>query len=141
MKERIYIAARFSRRPEANALANELKALGYSITSRWVLPDCTHVLPTGLSAQAADAERRRFADEDIQDVFAADWLVSLQEEPRTNGRGGRHVEFGMALALGHRVSAIGPRETVFHHGADVEHFETVEAFLDSLKAAAKEGVR
>lgn len=135
MSNRIYIAARFSRRPEANALANKLKALGYVITSRWVLPDSDHVLPTGLSEQAADSERQRFAEEDINDVLHANWLISLQEEPRSNGRGGRHVEFGYALGIGIRVSAIGPRETVFHHLVEVEHFDTVESFLASVEAA------
>lgn len=125
----VYIAARFSRRPEANALAQSLKKMGHTITSRWVLPDSDHVVPTGMSQQAADSERQRFAVEDVADVRAADWLVSLQEEPRSNGRGGRHVEFGYAVALGIRITAIGPRETVFHHLPEVEHFDTVEAFL------------
>lgn len=129
----IYIAARFSRRPEANALANKLKALGHQITSRWVLPDCDHVLPTGLFEQAADSERKRFAEEDIRDLDQADWLISLQEEPRSNGRGGRHVEFGMALAYGMRITVIGPRETVFHHCYGIEHFNTVDEFLADLE--------
>lgn len=129
---RIYIAARFSRRPEANALAQHLQSLGHLITSRWVRPDDDHVLPTVISAQAADSERRRFAMEDCDDVRAADWTISLMEEPRSNTRGGRHIEFGMAVALGHRLTIIGPRETVFHHLDQVEHFETTEAFLAAI---------
>lgn len=131
---RIYIAARFSRRPEANALAQELKAQGHEITSRWVKPETDHVLPTGLSQQASDAERSRFAGEDYDDVNAAEWTISLMEEPRSNGRGGRHVEFGMALAWGHKLTIIGPRETVFHHLQEVDAFDTIEAFLASLPA-------
>lgn len=131
---KIYIAARFSRRPECNALAHQLKALGHTITSRWVKPDSDHVMPTGLSQQAADAERMRFAVEDEQDVWACDAMVSLMEEPRNNSRGGRHVEFGMALGLMKRMFIIGPRETVFHHLPSVEHFNTVEEFLDHIKS-------
>lgn len=130
-----YIAARFSRRPDANALANELQRRGHTITSRWVKPETDHVLPTGISAQAADAERARFAQEDVDDVYNANWMVSLMEEPRNDGRGGRHVEYGMGLILGHRMTVIGPRETVFHHLAGVEHFDTVDAFLASLDQA------
>ena len=126
---KIYIAARFSRRPECNDLAHRLKSLGHEITSRWVKPETDHVLPTGLSAQAADAERQRFALEDFQDVLACDAMVSLMEEPRNNSRGGRHVEFGMAIALGRACYIIGPRETVFHHLPGVRHFETTEQFL------------
>lgn len=125
----IYIAARFSQRPECNALAHALKAQGHTITSRWVKPNEDDVLPTGLSAQAADAERKRFAEEDCADVRACDWLVSIQGEPRSGGRGGRHVEFGYGLALGKRMISIGPRETVFHHLGEVLQFDTVAEFL------------
>lgn len=127
---KIYIAARFSKRPEANALAQKLKAMGHAITSRWVKPDSDHVAPSGLSRQAADAERQRFAVEDIEDLDDCNWCISLMEEPRNNSRGGRHVEFGYALARNVRITIIGPRETVFHHLGRVEHFETVEDFLE-----------
>lgn len=129
---RIYIAARFSRRPEANALARQLIARGHEITSRWVKPEADHVLETGLSAQAADAERKRFAEEDVADCLAAECMISLMEEPRNNSRGGRHVEFGIAVARGQRLIIIGPRETVFHHLPEVEHHSTVEAMLAAL---------
>lgn len=133
---KIYIAARFSKRPEANELAQHLKTLGHSITSRWVLPDSDHVVPTGMSKQAADSERRRFAMEDIEDVQACDWMISFMEEPRNNSRGGRHVEFGVALGLGKKLTIIGPRETVFHHLDEVQHFGSVEELVVSLHNAA-----
>jgi nucleoside 2-deoxyribosyltransferase len=129
---KVYLASRFSRRHECHALAKELIQHGHTITSRWVKAGEDHVIPVGMSEQAADAERRRFAVEDCEDVHSCDWMISLMEEPRSNGRGGRHVEFGMALALEKRLTIIGPRETVFHHLDEVEHFETVEAFLISL---------
>lgn len=128
-----YIAARFSRRPEANALANKLQALGHTITSRWVRPEVDHVMPTGLSAQAEDAERCRFATEDCDDVIACDCMVSLMEEPRSNGRGGRHVEFGMALGLGKKLVIIGPRETVFHHLPNVSAYATADDYLRAVE--------
>lgn len=131
---KVYIAARFSRRPEANALAHRLKELGHSITSRWVLPETDHVMPTGLSRQAEDSERQRFALEDIADVLECDCCVSLMEEPRSNSRGGRHIEFGFALAHGARMMIVGPRETVFHHLPQVEHFETADALIEALNA-------
>jgi hypothetical protein len=132
----VYLAARFSRRHECHALAKALQAKGYQITSRWVKPEADHVLPTGISAQAADDERRRFATEDVADVQAASWTISLMEEPRSNTRGGRHIEFGIALALGHRLTIIGPRETVFHHLPQVEHFDTIEQFTEVLSTPA-----
>lgn len=128
----IYLAARFSRRHECHALAKILQAQGYTITSRWVMPEADHIIPAGQSEQAADLERRRFAMEDCDDVRDCDWMISLMQEPRDNSRGGRHIEFGMALGLGKRLTIIGPRETVFHHLDEVEHFETVEAFLAAM---------
>lgn len=130
---KFYIAARFSRRPEANELARRLMALGHQITSRWVKPDSDHVVPTGMSAQAADLERERFAIEDCEDVKGCDCCVSIMEEPRSNGRGGRHVEFGYALGLGKMLVVIGPRETVFHHLPTVAHFRDAEDFIAAMR--------
>lgn len=132
LEARVYLAARFSRRHECNELGHILKARGCVITSRWTKPDCDHVLPTGISRQAADHKRERFALEDVDDVRDANWTISLMEEPRGNSRGGRHIEFGIAIALGHRLTIIGPRETVFHHLPQVEQFDTVEQFVASL---------
>lgn len=126
---KIYIAARFSRRSECNALAHRLMEMGHTITSRWVKPDSDHVMPTGLSRQASDSERQRFATEDCQDIEKCDAMVSLMEEPRSDGRGGRHVEFGIALARAKLLFIIGPRETVFHHLPAIQHFDDVESFL------------
>ena len=38
-------------------------------------------------------------------------LIAFSEEPRAlnASRGGRHVEFGIALALGKKVAVVGPR--------------------------------
>lgn len=126
---KIYIAARFSRRNEANRLAQKLKTYGHDISCRWVKPDCDHLMPTGLSEQAEDNERRRFAMEDLEDIQACDWMISLMEEPRNNSRGGRHVEFGVALGLRKRLTIIGPRETVFHHLDNVEYYRSETEFF------------
>ncbi len=128
---RIYLAARFSRRHECHALGKELEKMGHVIVSRWTMPNSDHVIPVGQSEQAADKERERFAMEDYEDLLDAQWTISLTETPRNNSRGGRHVEFGMAIALGHTLTVIGPRETVFHHLPQVCHFDTVEEFLTS----------
>ncbi len=136
---KIYIASRFSRRHECHDLAKFLMEIGHQITSRWVKSDSDHVI-VGLSKQAADSERTRFADEDIEDVTNCDCMISLMEEPRNNSRGGRHVEFGYALALKKSMFIIGPRETVFHHLSGVYQFDDVgslkEHFLDGYLQGA-----
>jgi hypothetical protein len=46
----------------------------------------------------------------------ADAVIIFTEIPNTVlATGGRHVEFGLALAHGKRVFVVGPRENVFHY--------------------------
>jgi nucleoside 2-deoxyribosyltransferase len=111
---RVYLAARYSRRVEINAYADLLRALGYDVTSRWLLGN--HQLDdVGLSVEGEHQERIRFAQEDWEDLTKADLVISFTELPRSApSRGGRHVEFGVALARGKWCVVVGPRENVFH---------------------------
>lgn len=54
-----------------------------------------------------------------------------------SGRGGRHVEFGLALGLGKRVIVIGHQENLFHHLPQVEFFHGLPAALQSIGWAEK----
>lgn len=45
-------------------------------------------------------------------------------------RGGRHVEFGVAVASCKRLVVIGPRENIFHHLPRVEVFPTLGEWLE-----------
>jgi nucleoside 2-deoxyribosyltransferase len=111
---KIYLAARYSRREELCGYRSQLQALGYTVTSRW-LNGNHQISDDGLSAQAKEEERIRFAQEDWEDLMNADVCISFTEEPRSsNSRGGRHVEFGAALAAGKPCIVVGPRENVFH---------------------------
>ena len=130
---KIYLAARFSRRHEVHTLGQDLQALGHTIVSRWSRPDDDHVLPTGLSEQASDDARRRFALEDMEDLHKANCLILLGEPPRNNSRGGHLVEFGVALGLGLRVMVVGPRGTVFHCLPTVEVFDTWQSLLKEVQ--------
>lgn len=129
---RFYLAARYSRREELNVYRDQLAQCGYLVTSRWL--DGGHEIEKdtqGLSAQAADAERERFAVEDWDDLIASNVVVNFTEAPRsTNGRGGRHVELGGAMAAGKICVVIGPRENVFHHHPRVIHFDSWSEFVD-----------
>lgn len=121
---RIYLASRYSRFRELQAYRAELEAAGHAVTSRWINGD-HQIDDAGLSLQAKESERIRFAQEDRDDLLSADCVVSFTEAPRSsNSRGGRHVEHGMALALGKRVIVVGHRENVFHCLPEVEFFAT-----------------
>lgn len=129
---KIYLAARYSRFPELQAFAAQLSAAGHQVTSRWIEGD-HQISVLNLSGEEQEALRTRFAFEHMEDLMAAQCCVSFTEPPRAKpSRGGPHVEFGCALALGHRVIVVGPRENVFHSLDNVEHYETPEEALAVL---------
>ena len=114
---KIYLAARYSRREELLRYASDLAELNHQVTSRWI--EGSHqVSDAGLSEEGSVEERTRFAMEDWLDVCAAETVISFTEQPRSEltkaSRGGRHVEFGAALAMHKRCIVVGPRENVFH---------------------------
>ena len=134
---RIYLAARYGRHEELMGYAEELRALGYQVTSRWILGD--HELRSGGHSDE-DAWAVVWAAEDRLDLLEADIVVSFTEGADVPGRarGGRHVEFGMALERGKRLIVVGPRENVFHYLPLVRRFETWAEARDHL-AEYREG--
>jgi len=75
---RIYLAARYSRFPEMAQYAKELTALGHTVTSRWILGD-HDIRAHGQSD--ADHYMRLWAQEDWEDLCAADVVISFTEAP------------------------------------------------------------
>ena len=133
---KVYLAARYDHRVVLCGYREELRACGLEVTSRWL--DGFHTLGAGLDDQSNNAAppmtRRKMAEEDWADVLAADALVFFCEPEHTDSkRGGRHVEFGAALALGKRVLTLGTnRENVFHELPAVEHHDTWQGALLAL---------
>lgn len=133
MKPKVYLAARFSRFPEMRKYRDQLEEVGYEVTSRWINGE--HQLRDGETF--ADSERARFAMEDSEDLVSSDICICFTEEPAPKngrGRGGRHVEFGMALAMELKIYTVGYRENVFYCLPDVRFFEEWEDCLEVLKA-------
>ena len=67
----------------------------------------------------------------LDDVAAADAVVCFLE-PGGGGNGGRHVEFGMALAWGKRTIVVGEPEHLFHTLPSVRVYPTWADALDAL---------
>jgi len=102
--DRIHVAARFERQAEARAIADELLAAGYHVTSRWLFAP-------GL--QMGDpVAAQRWALIDLGDVKRADVYLLLSDE--VLGRGGKDFEGGFAFAHGMRLVVVGPPAHVFH---------------------------
>lgn len=116
---KVYLAALFSRKDEMATVADRLKSAGYGISCRWVYGG-----EDGLT-------REEIAILDIEDLNQANAIICFTY-PRgtmTSG-GGRHVEFGYALAMGKECIIIGERENVFHHCPQVKQFSSVDEFME-----------
>jgi nucleoside 2-deoxyribosyltransferase len=104
---KVYLAARYSRMEEMRVHAERLKASGIEVTSRWIL---------GLHDKAPPA---LCASDDIEDIRSADAVVVFADDPGhitgRPSRGGKHVEFGLALGLGKPIYLVGRPENVFQH--------------------------
>jgi hypothetical protein len=120
-----YLAARYSRHEEMYKYALELATLGIGCTANWVRGD--HEIR---SNQQSDTPQwlRYFGQEDFTDVVRANVFIAFSEEPNAPGRqrGGRHVEFGIALALDIPILIIGPQENIFHHLPRITHVSSWE---------------
>lgn len=120
----IYLAARWSRREELRQYATALTNLGHHVTSRW------------LYTERSAAQNQCLMD--LEDLFHAECCLNFTENPDAKPcqRGGRHVEFGLALSSGKRVVVIGPRENIFHHHPRIEWYPTWDAFLGDFHPVA-----
>ena len=112
--------------------AEILKQQGHEITSRWI--NGGHEL----SDVATDRDRARLAKEDFHDLLQSDVVIAFTEEPRkpSTQRGGRHVEFGIAIAYQKKIIIYGPKENVFHYLPRVKQCDTItqlELRLDEIE--------
>lgn len=129
MIKKAYIAARYGRREEARGLAYILQSFHYRVTSSWLW----QVEDEMLYKEGPDAAGR-FALKDVKEVSESDVLVYLSEkEDNTWGRGGRHVEFGIAVGLDKTIYVIGPMENLFHYLPPVTHCNSIDDFTQYLQ--------
>lgn len=145
---KIYLAARYGRREELASYRTELESMGHVVQARWLngehqvsdsgtpIGDNGEKLvegDSGSNSAEACALRSRFAQDDLEDVNSAELVISFTEPPRAKAsRGGRHVEFGIALANKSRVIIVGHRENIFHWLPVVEFYATWKEALSVL---------
>ena len=108
---KIYLSACYRRQLEMQRIARELETFGHEITSRWVLEEPfveeEHFQPL--------PNRARRAQRNLLDLAQSDCLIAFTERPPSGqGRGGRHVELGIALANGLKTIVVGWQENLFH---------------------------
>jgi nucleoside 2-deoxyribosyltransferase len=111
---KIYIAAPYPLKKQAVHLKHRLESMGWTVTSRWLVEE-----QRGMSNDHARG--------DLEDVAAADVLLAFHpEEWHTRGTGGRHVEFGYALALGKQMVLLGQPTNNFHYLDYIRVIDCVE---------------
>lgn len=123
MSQTVYLCARYSRHEELNGYAEELRRENFHVCCEWI---------TGAHH---DTDSATCAEIDYDEVERADIVISFTERPGEisgRGRGGRHVEYGIALALHKRCIVVGYRENVFHHMPQVEFYPLWRECLESL---------
>lgn len=132
-KPKIYLASRFPRHLEMEGYAHLLKGWGYTITSGW------HSLNAETKMRDGDPEvefNQKIALDDQIGILNGDLFVSFSEDPANlppgSARGGRHVEFGLALGFDKLIMLVGPRENVFHYLPGILHFPTIMEWLQQM---------
>ncbi len=133
---KIYLASRWGRKNEMAQLANYLKIWGQSVTSRWIDEPKMDQKEDGNYTEdwhpdsdvAIDVARR-----DLRSIAGSSHLVLFTDRSRSGVTGGRHCEFGFALAHPFVLTiVVGPRTNPFHYLANY-HFEDTHEFMDWVR--------
>lgn len=129
---KIYIAARYNRKEEMKGVAARLRTAGHKVASMWMYE--TYEANVTLN-QVPQEILREIALSDYIELGAADAVLMFSEDPLVGTpRGGRHVEFGIAIGMGKDIYVIGPKENIFHYLPlpGINHFESLEEVLDAI---------
>lgn len=108
---KVYLAARYSRRDEMRARRDQLARAGHIVTSCWLDQ------PYEAAEALAPHLYARIAKQDLADLWNAEAVIAFTEPTSVpnDSRGGRHVEFGLAVAWHKAIFIVGPRENIFHY--------------------------
>lgn len=126
-----YICARFGRQEEAREIAEILMDEGHTITSTWIYQE-----EAEMYEQSPDRDRvlNEAAHTDLYEVLEADAILYLSEEPTNEwGRGGRHVEFGIAIGTQKQLFVLGDKENLFHYLDGILFVATVTDLIEYLR--------
>lgn len=131
---RVYIAAPYSMKDTIKQEADDLLKYNITCTSSWVMEPHK---PTTQMQELPHATHQGYALQDVVDVSSADVLVFHTDPTKALVRGGRHVEFGMAVLIGTQrtmpIYVVGmEEENIFHHLPQVVHFPTWDEVLVRL---------
>lgn len=120
---KIYLASNYHSHPEMRQVRSMLEVHGHEVTSRWI---------NGGHEMGQTPLDTIYAMEDIEDINNAEAMIFFSREQTPRQRGGRHVEFGYALALEMSIFVIGKKENVFHYLPKLKHFENIDEVIREI---------
>lgn len=135
---KIYIAAAWHRQAEMRLVAEQLKAAGFIITSRWL-----HEVPATGSKLKRERSKRMWAYRDIADVRKADVLVRFTDDlsgsvvPAQWATGSRMFEMGLAYERKMIIVVVGGCQPVFDYCREVTHVRHLRELISYLSGAKR----
>lgn len=111
-------------------VAEQLSERGFIVSSTWLQED----YPLNMNLDGLTPEQHaEIATQDLEDVISSDKLIFFAEDQNNQPpRGGRHCEFGYALALGIDIYIVGNRENIFHYLPNLKVVPNLEALWDVI---------
>ena len=109
-------------------MSRELRNAGHICTSRWLGGERTYLSAKDVHDAAFQAKM------DLDDIDSSDAII-CKIFPRGTpiSGGGRHIEFGYAMAKGKRLMCVGEgAETVFHLMHNVTVYDTIKDAVRNL---------
>ena len=127
VKSKVYIASRYALRNKAANVAQRLRDTGqFVIVSTW------HDGAKDWEGAPTEEEVKTIAQKDYDEVFDADILLALSDQPGALfPYGSHHIEFGLAYAWEKQCVVVGPLELMFHRLSGVLHYENLNEFLEA----------
>lgn len=127
----VYIAAMYSWKHRMRKFVGQLltRIPQIEISSSWLKEAYA---PHTTMDMLDDEELANTGMRDYMEILRSDVMIFFSNPPDVPTiRGGRHVEFGIALASNVLICVVGPKENIFHYIdlPDIIHFETEEACI------------
>lgn len=124
-----YLAARWDRHEEINEYARTLRYLGHIVTSQW--HQSANVMD--VVDRNPNADKVRYARKNISEINISTDFIAFTEDPDSAfQRGGRHVEYGIALQRSMPITIIGSRENAFHWFVGIPVYDNWQQFLTTV---------
>ena len=117
---KIFLSSRYGRRDEMLARAAELTRLGHGVVSSWIYGSHESSEVETAADTVPVFKAMPFVIDDLADIQLAQVFIAFTERPDSaHARGGRHVEYGIALDRHIKgdlknILIIGPRENIFY---------------------------